>query len=144
MNRRPPRSTRTVTLVPYTTLFRSVELRLEPGVVLDDEQLARRRGRSLGHDATFIHSSPPSAPFSPAAGSHSVKQLPSPGSLSTSIVPFIACASPSASKAPSPKPPSFVETKGLNSSSRMKSRLIPQPWSSTRSEEHTSELQSLM
>src|SRR3546814_14842790 len=35
MIRRPPRSTRTVTLFPYTTLFRSVRSRLiEPG--LDD------------------------------------------------------------------------------------------------------------
>src|SRR3546814_17120243 len=31
MRRRPPRSTRTDTLFPYTTVFRSVLLRLQPG-----------------------------------------------------------------------------------------------------------------
>src|SRR3546814_4094687 len=34
MIRRPPRSTRTDTLVPYTTLFRSRPDHVEPGVVL--------------------------------------------------------------------------------------------------------------
>src|SRR3546814_3874743 len=34
MTRRPPRSTRTDTLFPYTTLFRSIILPILPGVVL--------------------------------------------------------------------------------------------------------------
>src|SRR3546814_2495417 len=40
MIRRPPRSTRTDTLCPYTTLFRSDELR---------QRLARQRAPALGH-----------------------------------------------------------------------------------------------
>src|SRR3546814_7403152 len=47
MIRRPPRSTRTDTLFPYTTLFRSILARLE-----DDEHVGRVRrhrvGRQLG------------------------------------------------------------------------------------------------
>src|SRR3546814_10936707 len=37
MNRRPPRSTRTATLFPYTTLFRSLAKRLEEVWVPDEE-----------------------------------------------------------------------------------------------------------
>src|SRR3546814_4599752 len=53
MIRRPPRSTRTDTLFPYTTLFRSAELRMErppDGIGLDDgaglpgEKVDRMRG----------------------------------------------------------------------------------------------------
>src|SRR3546814_4417421 len=50
MIRRPPRSTRTDTLFPYTTLFRSVEgmrLGLDPG----DAQLLARYQRWRGLDA---------------------------------------------------------------------------------------------
>src|SRR3546814_14962957 len=35
MLRRPPRSTRTDTLFPYTTLFRSVEILVDRGAILD-------------------------------------------------------------------------------------------------------------
>src|SRR3546814_4222258 len=45
MIRRPPRSTRTDTLFPYTTLFRSVRHRR---VVLEDEVLADVRGGAGG------------------------------------------------------------------------------------------------
>src|SRR3546814_19810215 len=46
MIRRPPRSTRTDTLFPYTTLFRSiVDLVLEPGIAG-----GVRRGQVLDHD----------------------------------------------------------------------------------------------
>src|SRR3546814_9271729 len=38
MIRRPPRSTRTDTLFPYTTLFRSRLETLAPGVLVDDHQ----------------------------------------------------------------------------------------------------------
>src|SRR3546814_1725351 len=34
MIRRPPRSTRTDTLFPYTTLFRSIKGRRKPGIVI--------------------------------------------------------------------------------------------------------------
>ena len=69
------------------------ELRLQPRVVLDHQQFARCFGAVVLHDATFIQSLPrPAAPPSPAAGSHRVKRLPLPGSLTTSIVPPIACA----------------------------------------------------
>src|SRR3546814_5308060 len=48
MIRRPPRSTRTDTLFPYTTLFRSVHLAGGHRVAADDEAggegIARRRG----------------------------------------------------------------------------------------------------
>src|SRR3546814_10027177 len=56
MIRRPPRSTRTDTLFPYTTLFRSVELRRQGPIVgghrvqadtLSTEQLVDQRQRAL-------------------------------------------------------------------------------------------------
>src|SRR3546814_8497319 len=47
MIRRPPRSTRTDTLFPYTTLFRSVH---EGGVVEHREADAETRNRSLVHE----------------------------------------------------------------------------------------------
>src|SRR3546814_19389698 len=57
MIRRPPRSTRTDTLFPYTTLFRSIALLLlllhrSRGVVVDDPTLALGGGRyqHLGDD----------------------------------------------------------------------------------------------
>src|SRR3546814_14308885 len=53
MIRRPPRSTRTDTLVPYTTLFRSRQLHLEHVMVemneLDDVGRAMDRCEVLGH-----------------------------------------------------------------------------------------------
>src|SRR3546814_12551822 len=39
MLRRPPRSTRTDTLVPYTTLFRSLDARLAAATAGDDYEL---------------------------------------------------------------------------------------------------------
>src|SRR3546814_11785304 len=49
MIRRPPRSTRTDTLVPYSTLFRSFQMgdqRIEPGVFRDDMEECFRLLRS--------------------------------------------------------------------------------------------------
>src|SRR3546814_1220183 len=43
MIRRPPRSTRTDTLFPYTTLFRSVGIEHVGRIVLDLDHRARRR-----------------------------------------------------------------------------------------------------
>src|SRR3546814_3980409 len=48
MIRRPPRSTRTDTLFPYTTLFRSDELRL-------DEAFESRSRRGEGREAVVDH-----------------------------------------------------------------------------------------
>src|SRR3546814_17224792 len=51
MIRRPPRSTRTATLFPYTTLFRSVRLRAE-----DDELRLLAAARNLGrHRHADLH-----------------------------------------------------------------------------------------
>src|SRR3546814_6652677 len=49
MVRRPPRSTRTATLYPYTTLFRSLAA-VAAGVVLAVGQLSRRQARSQRSD----------------------------------------------------------------------------------------------
>src|SRR3546814_15474102 len=46
MTRRPPRSTRTDTLVPYTTLFRSAAI---PSAARQDQAADRRGGRAAGH-----------------------------------------------------------------------------------------------
>src|SRR3546814_3792626 len=54
MCRPPPSSTRTDTLFPYTTLFRSERLGLDHRAILDAEALAKRchiLGRGRGHDA---------------------------------------------------------------------------------------------
>src|SRR3546814_11876571 len=48
MLRRPPRSTRTDTLFPYTTLFRSLEVGAEVRIRIDLRHLQRRRLRTLG------------------------------------------------------------------------------------------------
>src|SRR3546814_1775685 len=52
MIRRPPRSTRTDTSVPYTTLFRSQRDRIASAFDLDGEQVRRRAGERIGaqHD----------------------------------------------------------------------------------------------
>src|SRR3546814_3358878 len=54
MIRRPPRSTRTDTLFPYTTLFRSFQLLASDGraVLVDGVEIAERT-RSLQHGARF-------------------------------------------------------------------------------------------
>src|SRR3546814_7336904 len=81
MIRRPPRSTRTDTLFPYTTLF-----------------------RSLGHPCSFLTW------------------------VSASLNACISSAVPIETRSQPSGPVSRIRT----------------PWSSSRSEEHTSELQSLM
>src|SRR3546814_7283589 len=55
MIRRPPRSTRTDTLFPYTTLFRSARLQVQrrarrAGVSDEIALVARPPGREVGHD----------------------------------------------------------------------------------------------
>src|SRR3546814_20144893 len=61
MIRRPPRSTRTDTLFPYTTLFRSHEA-YQPNVVvdfLDSEALSGQGGRDV--DFLAVHADAPAA-----------------------------------------------------------------------------------
>src|SRR3546814_14925989 len=53
MIRRPPRSTRTDTLFPYTTLFRSDLARMKP-LVVDQAQVERGLGLMKGEEAPFI------------------------------------------------------------------------------------------
>src|SRR3546814_10244736 len=56
MIRRPPRSTRTDTLFPYTTLFRSVAGMMRTGTQIDDQVEIQRsaraaiQGRALGRE----------------------------------------------------------------------------------------------
>src|SRR3546814_7962390 len=103
MIRRPPRSTRTYTLCPYTTLFRSPATRA-----------ARRRGRLTG--CHFIHS----LGFNPRQG----------------IASAILCWRNPMSHSKKP----FV--RGYDGLSVQ--RLLAISYDDDRSEEHTSELQSLM
>src|SRR3546814_6647194 len=49
MIRRPPRSTRTDTLFPYTTLFRSTDKQVTSYVYQDPTVLAGMGGKDLGH-----------------------------------------------------------------------------------------------
>src|SRR3546814_2539929 len=112
MLRRPPISTRTATLFPYTTLSRSVRPRPAAGVV--DVELAELHF-SLAHDAA------PSV--AAAAGA-----APSTG------------ASPTGGTASgTPSPSSSLAALGL-----ARVTVSENAYGSPRSEEHTSELQSLM
>src|SRR3546814_8588422 len=58
MIRRPPRSTRTDTLFPYTTLFRSCPKtesdRRERQISLRDDRACPRPGRNAPHPASYI------------------------------------------------------------------------------------------
>src|SRR3546814_16848432 len=56
MIRRPPRSTRTDTLFPYTTLFRSADAVVR---FLDEHGIARNSVRVIGfHGQTVLHQAP--------------------------------------------------------------------------------------
>src|SRR3546814_6399933 len=70
MIRRPPRSTRTDTLFPYTTLFRSllrrVSLLLGRRVLAEERQRALRgRSHSLGRDVAELRLGVPQSAFRP-------------------------------------------------------------------------------
>src|SRR3546814_19636778 len=54
MIRRPPRSTRTDTLFPYTTLFRSAEGAVPPVVHLEEVVVARPLGLAGDHPAEAV------------------------------------------------------------------------------------------
>src|SRR3546814_3336802 len=64
MIRRPPRSTRTDTLFPYTTLFRSGEIRCKgvfendawaPGALEEIEATVRNTVREIGYEQSGFH-----------------------------------------------------------------------------------------
>src|SRR3546814_3073124 len=55
MIRRPPRSTRTDTLFPYTTLFRSLVQRLHPGVDEAQAVIVDRRPEDVVDPAQLSH-----------------------------------------------------------------------------------------
>src|SRR3546814_6011762 len=54
MFRRPPRFTRTYTLLPYTTLFRSPDLVFAVRIIAVDRPIARRRGEARRHTPHFL------------------------------------------------------------------------------------------
>src|SRR3546814_7067785 len=54
MIRRPPRSTRTDTLFPYTTLFRSVHVTMTTLAQIGEELLARRRRHLRAREADGV------------------------------------------------------------------------------------------
>src|SRR3546814_4906439 len=123
MNRRPPRSTRTDTLLPYTTLFRSVT-----GI-----HERRRRAPVIGiHGKVFSHvaacrSAAPALYPTPGIG-------PQPCTPASCICPYF----------PSPAPCGvlFSLTTALSGTRRFPP--VAARRAAHRSEEHTSELQSLM
>src|SRR3546814_4676028 len=100
---RPPRSNRTDTLFPYTTLFRSVSICRKQVAPMTDEADKPRRGRT-GKRMMYLNPLPSSEPTQD-------------GSDRTAVVAEFA--------------------------KRVQRRMIMKSWNQ-RSEEHTSELQSLM
>src|SRR3546814_2681121 len=113
MRRRPPRSTRTSTLFPYTTLFRSL-FGLKPS-----------RGRNITGDA-----------WAGLGVFHAVtRSVRDPAALLDAI-----CGPPRHHPYSLPRP----ETPFLAAGGRDPGRLRIARTADTRSEEHTSELQSLM
>src|SRR3546814_4156559 len=105
MMRRPPRSTRTDTLVPYTTLCRSFHLNCDVGSAESFAALRRR------HDAVLI-----------ATGVYKARDIKAPGVGLRNIFPAMDFLTASNRKGLGDRVPAFDD----------------------RSEEHTSELQSLM
>src|SRR3546814_17169006 len=87
MTRRPPRSTRTDTLFPYTTLFRSADPYVETRTLYLDmrqRQIDSLRGKgrdgTAGLQAETTHSQPGSFtdPETPTAAAHTEPETPTP------------------------------------------------------------------
>src|SRR3546814_5857502 len=110
MIRRPPRSTRTDTLFPYTTLFRSADA---PRPAEDEGASGTPQGRQAA----------------PAAGAHEALQ---------------GRKDQSARGLPADRPPDSDLLCALQGADADDRNAPPALRSSARSEEHTSELQSLM
>src|SRR3546814_10895263 len=106
MGRRPPRSTRTDTLFPYTTLFRSIQVDYDTQGVANDAQATRPRGGGVRvvNDESWTALGPLEHSVSVAAAQDS----------------------------------DLLARAGWEANSRAP------PYPRIRSEEHTSELQSLM
>src|SRR5690606_32303396 len=98
------------------------QLTLQAGIILDDQQLGQGHGFVVTHAACSTSCRTP-----PAVRSSTLKRVPRPSALSTSIRPPISSASFCASNAPSPNPPGLDETNGLNSFSRTKAGDMPLP-----------------
>src|SRR3546814_11144318 len=126
MVRLPPRSTRTDTLFPYTTLFRSIDGQLAPGVTAKDlalYQLARfGSGGGAGHIVEYA---------GPAVCALDVEARLTLCNMATEFAAFSAIV------APDEKVFGYLEGRRYAPSGDM--------WrDALRSEEHTSALQSLM
>src|SRR3546814_5456321 len=140
MIRRPPRSTRTDTLFPYTTLFRSAALP-RPERVAEGEHV--RVGAHAG-----VAEQVPGASDGVAGLEDRIRR---PGRLGLQVVPSADAGQPGADH-------EDVEVLGGRHHAAPASRSFSMPWApksssrqvassslaSRRSEEHTSELQSLM
>src|SRR3546814_1437984 len=120
MIRRPPRSTRTDTLFPYTTLFRS---RRRHDIFLFDRR----------HAHAFIRRKGRASPAIGAQAQHRAHVRPSPVSVFGHFCPRSDTSAP-----PSAKAFDWTMTDGVPGSSGGAEA------SARRSAEHTSELKSLM
>src|SRR3546814_3788804 len=127
MIRRPPRSTRTDTLCPYTTLFRSIEFSPE-GV--------NARQAKIGALLNRIQTTPTDAFAPTAAAIIAVPTVSALGTIYQSLTGEGTTAAQSAALSAVSNSHDVVE-------SQIGKRVGPYA-AAYRSEEHTSELQSLM
>src|SRR3546814_6425425 len=150
MVRRPPRSTRTDTLFPYTTLFRSLPRGYASGIgwlwsISSDASPARCPPQALASSrmsllstSSFFCASPWTLMFEP----------PSPPSASPSTPPSAPLPTATEIRLQARATTSISSrSSGLTWPARCSSirkRVSESCWDDSRSEEHTSELQSLM
>src|SRR3546814_10339590 len=130
MIRRPPRSTRTDTLFPYTTLFRSPVLRTQSQCLAEQ----KRSASAAGHRYRAAECGDP---VRLSGAEHRFRPGQRPGGGLVSGNPAVR----------QQQVPSGVPAIGLGSGRRYHADLadiLCRLRSSSRSEEHTSELQSLM
>src|SRR3546814_6509645 len=134
MRRRPPRSTRTATLFPYTTLFRSFE---RPHGQHDlDDHIGAERGDAAGdRDASAGAPGPELVVEAADLRLGVVRVHTAPPRVSRSPPMEPGCRRTS-SRLQSYSPPAFAASNRKKANTR--------DAASNRSEEHTSELQSLM
>src|SRR3546814_1373855 len=125
MIRRPPRSTRTDTLFPYTTLFRSA---FEAARLVHRQQ----RARPLGDDALFEQHF-----------RRRRRRAPAPGGAGIGLIAGLLLGHGSL-RARRDGKFQRVGQSMLRASSRLSHSATSVPTAPERSEEHTSELQSLL
>src|SRR3546814_4677144 len=75
MIRRPPRSTRTDTLFPYTTLFRSLDVEVVGGLVEDEQVVTAEQQRGQGAAAPLTAGEPDDGPVERDAGEQLLDDL---------------------------------------------------------------------